>query len=183
MDEPRKEAVLPRDGGIAFCVVLALLYLRFVLRDWHSLHELRGMILPFVVYGLFAGMVTTVLPWIPEDDERAKTQRIMATCAAIAGLAILTQILLMCAGLPISSGPGALPPALPQLLYALVAVGSVASFACVAFAGRCLAALVSDVLPKILPAALQAKSGIEPDEIKAIVGLLGALVTALFAGP
>lgn len=184
MDQQNSGKAFSKLGGIAILPVLSLLYFGLVLRDWHFIEDVRAMVVPFVLFGLFSGILLSVIPWIRCARQSLRTPIVFIVAALVAFLAVVLHICLI---REVGFTPKNLEGArdIPQWFYRAFALVSVFFFGCSAVCGFLISvAFRESVLGKLNPESLTPKHYHEllVAGITAATGLLGTILASLLGG-
>ncbi len=171
-------------GGIAIFPVLILLYFGLLLRDWHYIEDIRAMVVPFVLFGLFSGILLSVIPWIRCARPSLQAPIVFFLAALIATLAIDLHIYLI---VNVGFVPKHLEAGrdIPQWFYRTFAVASVFFFGCCAVCGFLTStAFRESILGRLNTEPLTPKPRQEllVAGVTATIGLLGTILAAVLAG-
>jgi hypothetical protein len=165
-------------AGAATLVVLVLLYFGLILRNWRYIEDIRAMVAPFVTFGLFTGALLSVMPWT--RPRRAIVVFVLA--AGISSIAVLMHIgLIFKVGFAPVQGERM---AVSDTFYTLFAVVSVVFFAFTALCGFYASIALSELAIATLDnnSLEKVQNELMVKGITAIIGLIGAVLTALLSG-
>ncbi|MFM8445250.1 MAG: hypothetical protein ACKN9W_18170 [Methylococcus sp.] len=173
----QSSASIPVSVGISIVTVLILLYLALVLRDWKTMEELRGMIIPFIIFGVFAGLSLSIVPWVAHASDKKKLAMLTLTSAAIALIAISAQTALLAGKLPYSNKSYTVSTEIDCKVYIAVGFCSVITFSIISNLGY---ALTVPLRKSALTLKYLDKFGLKDhsDLLVAAFGLIAAVVTA-----
>ena len=171
-------------GGSAILPVLILFYFGLLLRDWHYIEDIRTMVVPFVVFGLFSGILLSVIPWTRYARPSLRSPIVFFVAALVASLAIDLHVCLI---VNIGFAPKHLEAArdIPQWFYRTFAVASVLFFGCCAACGFLIStAFRESILGRLNSESLTPKHKQEllVAGVTATIGLLGTILAALLGG-
>jgi hypothetical protein len=178
MDSKSSREAFSLSAVASTLVVLALLYFGLILRNWRYIEDIRAMVAQLVMFGLFSGALLSVLPWM--RSRSAITVFVLAAC--ISSIAIIIHIILI-HEVGFAPVQGVSNP-ISETFYKLFAGASVGLFgftvlcgfhASIALSEIVITRLNNDSLEKI-------QNELMVKGVTAIVGLIGAVLTALLGG-
>jgi hypothetical protein len=184
MGEQNNDKAFSILGGIAIPPVLVLLYFGLLLRDWHYIEDIRAMVVPLVTFGLFSGILLSVVPVIRSAKRSWRVPFVFLVAALVASSAIALHICLInkVGFAPKSFEPGKV---IPHWFYNIFALVSVFFFGCSAVCGFLTSIAFSEsIMGKLHPESLTPKHNQELliAGITATIGLLGTILAALLGG-
>jgi hypothetical protein len=171
-------------GSIAVFAVLVVLYFGLLLRDWHYIEDIRAMVVPFVLFGLFAGALLSLIPWFRLAWPSLRILFVFIAASLVAFLATVLHIYLI---KKVGFAPKHLEAYqdLPQVFYRGFACVTVFFFACSAVCGYHISVASGEVImARLNPEALPLKKRHEllVAAITGVVGFLGSILASLLGG-
>ena len=185
MNRPNSVTAYPKLlGSIAVFAVLVLLYFGLLLRDWHYIEDIRAMVVPFVLFGLFAGALLSLIPWFRFARQALRVSFVFLAASLIAFLATFLHICLI---EKVGFAPKHLGTVqcIPGEFYTAFACATVFFFGCTAVCGFLLSLASGELImarlnPDVLP--LKQQHQLQVVVITSMVGLLGSILASVLGG-
>jgi hypothetical protein len=171
-------------GSIAVLAVLVLLYFGLLLRDWHYIEDIRGMVVPFVIFGLFSGTLLSLIPWFRFARPSLRISFVFFAAALVASLATVLHICLIT---EVGFAPKHLEVNrhIPEEFYRAFACATVFFFACSAVCGFHASVASGElIMARLNPDALTSEQRHELLVVAftAAIGFLGSISASLLGG-
>lgn len=166
-------------------IVLVLLYFAFILRDWHYIEDVRAMVVPFVTFGLFAGTLLSIMPMtrLAPRPWRSTCVFVVATCIPVGALIVHLNLIATLGFAPVATHPEY--KTISQAFYRGFALCTIGFFGATALCGYYAARAINESLAIRLhldTLEKKARHQLVTSSVTALIGIAGAIVTALVGG-